>query len=63
MARIEKHDILSFINHHKLKQEIDKLIHNGFQPWCELIIVVTPASNTHIFTQAMVKYSKLWPDS
>ncbi len=63
MARVEDYQIVSNNNHHRVTKEVKDLIAQDWQMWGEMSVVVTPASNTPIFSQAMVKYNALWPDS
>ena len=63
MAKVEDYKIISYNNHIRVQKEIVGLRNQGYQPWGELSVVVSPASNTPIFTQAMVKYDALWNDT
>lgn len=62
MAKVEDYKIVSYNNHHRVQAEIISLIAQDYQPWGELSVAVSPASNTPIFTQCMVKYNALWND-
>jgi len=59
MAKIEDYKIISYSSHHRVITEVASLIKDEYQPWGELIVVVS-AANIPIFTQAMVKYNALW---
>jgi len=63
MAKVEDYKIISYNNHVRVQKEVVGLRNQGYQPWGELSVVVSPVSNTPIFTQAMVKYDALWNDT
>lgn len=63
MAKVEDYKIISCNNHQRVQKEIFGLMQKDYQPWGELNVTVSPASNTPIFTQAMVKYDALWNDT
>lgn len=63
MAKIEDYKIVSYNNHNRLNSEVTNLIAKGYQPWGELNVTTIPNSITPVFTQSMVKYNALWPDS
>ncbi len=63
MAKVEDYKIVSYNSHGRANHEILELMKQDYQPWGELSVVVSRASNIPIFTQVMVKYNALWNDT